>query len=94
MQHFGPHLPFLPALFSAEALPADSLLRSLYERKEEDAEEKRREVYHLERSFEVSVLWSRDGEKVEGQMDGQTVAEFHFLLYFLKTEKKEKLLND
>lgn len=92
MQHFGPHMPVLPALFSAEAPPADSLLHSLYERKEEaeeDAEEKSQKVYLLERSFEVSVqhMEQKEGQKVEGQMDGQTVAEFHFLLYSLKTEK-------
>ena len=56
--HFQPHLPVLPALYHVEAPPADSLLRSLYERREEEEEaqeEKSQEAFGLERSFEVSV---------------------------------------
>lgn len=55
---FWPHLPVLPALSYAEALPADSLLRSLYERvevEEEEQEERSQEVCGLEKSFEVSA---------------------------------------
>lgn len=56
--HFQPHLPVLLALYHVEAPPANSLLRSLYERREEEEEaqeERSQEVFGLERSFEVSV---------------------------------------
>lgn len=58
---FQPHLPVLPALCRAEAPPGDSLLRSLCERKEEEEEEKSREVFGPERSFEVSVQQREQG---------------------------------
>lgn len=62
---FWPHLPVLPALSHAEALPADSLLRSLYERKEEEEEEQEersQELCGLEKSFEVSAQHNEQRE--------------------------------
>lgn len=84
---FQPHLPALPALCHVEAPPADSLLRSLYERKEEggeDQEEKSQEVFGPERSFEV---WVQQDVQKEGQKEGWSGSELHFLLYSLKPEE-------
>lgn len=60
--YFESYLPILSALCRAEAHPADSLLRSLYEMKEEGEEdredqdvEETLQAYGLEKSFEVSV---------------------------------------
>lgn len=57
--YFKSYLPILSALCRAGAHPADSLLRSLYEMKEEGEEdqdvEETLQAYGLEKSFEVSV---------------------------------------
>lgn len=81
-----PHLLVQPAPSLAEAPPADSQLRSLYERREEEeAGRDSQEVFVPGRSFEVSA--QQKEVKEEGQMDGQRESEPHFLLYFLQTEK-------
>lgn len=86
---FQTHLPVPPALCHVEAPPADSLLRSLYERTEEEdevQEEKSQEVFGPERSFEVSV--QQDEQKEEQKEEGWSESELHFLLYFLKAEER------
>lgn len=78
LQCLPAHLPVLPG---TGAPPADSQLRSLYEEEEDGAQEERsREVFGLEKSFEVS------GQQEEGQKEeGVRASELHVLLYSRKT---------
>ncbi len=85
------HLPVLSAFCLAEAPPADSLLRSLYERTEEekeDQEEKSQEVFGLERSYEISV--QQEEQMVGQEEEGWSVSEHQCLLYPLKTRHRTK----
>lgn len=79
---FWPHLLVLPARWQAEALPANSVLHSLYESLEEDEqeeEEKSLKAVGLGKSFEVSA---QQEEQRKGQNeDGGGVFDLHVLLY-------------
>lgn len=78
---FQSHLPVLPALYHDEALPAGSLLRSLYDswqETEREQEEKSQVFFELGRSFEVSA--QQEELKLAQKEEGWTVSVLLVLL--------------